>query len=239
MAYNLQMLILSVDTSSPSGGAALLQDETVVSESLRGSAKWQSARIFREVEEILERGEARMADVELFAVCVGPGSFTGLRVGLTAVKAWAEVWGRPVAAVSGLEAVAALATEPAKIRVPMLDARRGQVYAGLYARLERQAYLSRVGEEVVLSPEEFFTWMDGQREESPLIVSPSGEAILAIVSAAGRRSLRMETVTDILAGMIGRLGFRKAKRGEAVDALRLDASYIRRSDAELNWKESA
>ena len=70
-----------------------------------------------------------MDKIELFAVAAGPGSFTGLRVGLTAVKAWAEVYCKPIAAVSALEAVALQATSGARMIVPVLDARRGQVYS--------------------------------------------------------------------------------------------------------------
>ncbi len=134
MSYNPNMLILAVDTGGPCGGAALLRDETVLAQCGGRSEEGYSARIFRNVEEVLGVGGTRLAEVELFAVAAGPGSFTGLRVGLTAVKAWAEVWGRPIAPVDGLEAVAALATEPGEFVAPVIDARRGQVYAAIYRR---------------------------------------------------------------------------------------------------------
>jgi tRNA threonylcarbamoyladenosine biosynthesis protein TsaB len=241
MSYNPCMLILAVDTSGPCGGAALLRDETVLAQCGGRSEEGYSSRIFRNVEEVLGVGRTRLAEVELFAVAAGPGSFTGLRVGLTAVKAWAEVWGRAIAPVDGLEAVAALATEPGEFVAPVIDARRGQVYAAIYRRgAGREAGLERIAEDVVLSPSEFLDWIEQGGGKSPLIATPSPEAMLALVSAAGnKRSLRLESVPDALAGMIGRLGWRKALRGETVDALHLSANYIRRSDAELNWKEPA
>jgi tRNA threonylcarbamoyladenosine biosynthesis protein TsaB len=232
------MLILAVDTSGSSGGAALVRDDTVLAERTGSSREPYASRIFRDVSEVMRAGGAAMGEIGLFAVAAGPGSFTGLRVGLTAAKAWAEVWGKPIAPVSALEAVAGLATEPSRVLAPVLDARRGQLYAAQYSRQgDRAAGLVRVTEDVVLSPGEFLDWLAVSDGEVPLIVTPSREAAVAVVSAKGSRSLRLEIVTDALAGMIGRLGWRKALRGETVDALHLNANYVRRSDAESKWKE--
>jgi tRNA threonylcarbamoyladenosine biosynthesis protein TsaB len=181
-----------------------------------------------------------MNEIDLFAVAAGPGSFTGLRVGLTAVKAWAEVWNKPIVAVSGLEAVAALASEPGKVLTPVLRAGRGQLYAAQYARKpDAEVSLECAADEVVISPGELFDWLAEDGRDLPLIVTPSREAALAVVTARGARSLRLEMVPEALAGMIGRLGWRKALQGRTVDALHLNANYVRRSDAESKWKESA
>jgi tRNA A37 threonylcarbamoyladenosine modification protein TsaB len=156
------------------------------------------------------------------------------------VKGWAEVWNKPIAAVSGLEAVAALATEPGQVLTPVLRAGRGQLYAAQYARTQdAEVSLECAAEDVVLSPGELLDWLAESGQDRPLIVTPSREAALAVVSAVGRRSLRLEIVPEALAGMIGRLGRRKALQGRTVDALHLNANYVRRSDAESKWKESA
>jgi tRNA threonylcarbamoyladenosine biosynthesis protein TsaB len=232
------MLILAVDTSGSSGGAALVRNDTVLAERTGSSQEPCASRIFGDVSEVMRASGAAMGEVDLFAVAAGPGSFTGLRVGLTAAKAWAEVWGKPIAPVSGLEAVAAMATEPSRVLAPVLDARRGQLYAAQYTRQgDLTDGLERATEDVVLAPGELLDWLAENGGELPLIVTPSPEAALALVSAKGSRSLRLETVSDALAGMIGRLGWRKALRGETVDALHLSANYVRRSDAEAKWKE--
>src|SRR5580658_6662709 len=101
------MLILAVDTSTRTGSAALLRDFTVVAEISGYEETPYSTRLFRDVSVLQEKANFRLDQVDLFAVAAGPGSFTGLRVGLTAVKAWSEVHGKPVAAISGLEAIAA------------------------------------------------------------------------------------------------------------------------------------
>ncbi len=240
LRYNSGMVILALDTSGHTGGAALLRDGIVLAERAGLSPEPYSARIFWDVREVTRIGGVEMGEIDLFAVAAGPGSFTGLRVGLTAVKGWAEVWGKPIAAVNGLEAVAALATERGQIVSPVLGAGRGQLYAAQYARgAGADAELRRVAEDVVLSPGELLDWLGEGGGKLPLIVTPSREAALAVVTARGRRSLRLEKVTDALAGMIGRLGWRKALAGKTVDALHLTANYVRRSDAESKWKEPA
>src|SRR5580693_4338441 len=100
------MLILSLDTSSPAGSFALLRDANVLSERVSTDNEHYSASVLRETKELLDGTHISLEQIDLFAVDAGPGSFTGLRVGLTTIKGWAEVWGKPVAAVSGLEALA-------------------------------------------------------------------------------------------------------------------------------------
>lgn len=229
------MLILSVDTSTQAGSLAVLRDARVVGEVSTWVEETYSSRMFRHLEFLFRELSLNLQQVELFAVAAGPGSFTGLRVGLTAVKGWAEVYGRPIAAVSGLEAVAAQAHAKESLLVPVLDARRGQIYASLYERRGRE--LLRRGDEVVMTPGEFLESLRNQAGGAPLaFVSPTPEAIAAPIAQSPFRGSVIEAVCTVLAPIIGRLGFARAQRGELVDALTLDANYIRRSDAELLWK---
>jgi tRNA threonylcarbamoyladenosine biosynthesis protein TsaB len=177
-------------------------------------------------------------------VAAGPGSFTGLRVGLAAVKGWAEVYHKPIAAISALEAVAAQSHSPAALLVPLLDARRGQVYFGRYRRTDAsdQDRLTLNGEECAMTPQEFFETLAAKGAKSDLvIVTPVPELIASEVSryetdrADGRR-IRVDEVSPVLAPHVGRLGFLRAQRGKLSDPVTLDANYIRRTDAELQWK---
>ena len=102
----VHVLVLALDTSSPSGSLAVLRDEKVIGVVSTATGEVYSSRMFRELEFLLGELSLRMEEFELFAVAAGPGSFTGLRVGLAAVKGWAEVYRKPIAAVSALEAVA-------------------------------------------------------------------------------------------------------------------------------------
>jgi len=237
------VLILALDTSSPSGSLAVLRDEKVIGVVSTANREVYSSRMFRELDSLLAQLALRMEHFELFAVAAGPGSFTGLRLGLTAAKGWAEVYKRPIAAVSALEAVAVQASSEAQIVVPVLDARRGQVYFGLYRRISggpARGQLVLDGEEYVMTAAELFASVCTRIAGVPFtIVTPAPELLSAFgVVASSANNFAVETASSVLAPFIGQLGFQRAHRGALVDALTLDANYVRRSDAEVHWKES-
>jgi tRNA threonylcarbamoyladenosine biosynthesis protein TsaB len=158
-----------------------------------------------------------------------------VRVGLTAVKGWAEVYGKPAVPVSALEAVATQAPAGVPLVAAVSDARRGQLYAGLYQRATGR--LTRRGEDVVMSPAECFEYLAGQaRGESIVFVTPAPDWFATILSASSFRSARIEAASAVLAPSIGCIGVERARRGEVLDAVNLDANYVRRSDAEMQWK---
>ena len=229
------MLILAVDTSTQAGSLAVLRDRRVVGEVSTWVEETFSSRMFRHLEFLLRELGMGLDQVELFAVASGPGSFTGLRVGLAAVKGWAEVYHRPIAAVSALEAVAAQAKSPEALLAPVIDARRGQVYGGLYER--SGAMLARRGDEVVMTSAEFLELVRSQANGAPVtFVSPTPDVLVGPLEQSVFCGQTPQPVSTVLAPVIGQLGFARAQRGELVDALTLDANYVRRSDAELLWK---
>lgn len=200
-----------------------------------------SSRIFRQLEFLLKELDLSFDSFDLFAVNAGPGSFTGLRVGLTAAKAWADAFCRPVVGVSGLEAVAAEAIAGADHVVPVMDARRGQLYAGSYKRGGGtdcdSPMLHPASDDAVMSLEEFQTWLDAPERRAVMLATPARSWLVKLLSAGNSAPQRnIFEVSAVLAPAIGQVAFRKSRLGETVDALRLDANYVRRSDAELNWK---
>jgi tRNA threonylcarbamoyladenosine biosynthesis protein TsaB len=231
------VLILALDTSSPCGSVAVLRDQTTIGViSTRGEENY-SSRMFRHLEFLLNDLSLRLDQFDLFAVSAGPGSFTGLRVGLTAAKGWAEVYKKPVAGISALEAVAIQSRVRTPVVVPVLDARRGQVYFGLYRRVETGLVLD--GEEFVVTPQEFTAGLRGEvRDYTLTIVTPDAEVISALAPHLEPGLAAVETVSGVLAPFIGRIGYERASRGKVSDALTLDANYVRRTDAELKWKDS-
>jgi tRNA threonylcarbamoyladenosine biosynthesis protein TsaB len=203
-----------------------------------------SSRMFRHLDFILREIEIKLDQFDVFAVAAGPGSFTGLRVGLAAVKGWAEVYGKPIAAVSALEAVAAQAHSAAPFLAPVLDARRSQVYYGFYAASSDggQRTLRLDGEECVATPAEFSEALRSRGATTATVVTPVPELVAGMVSTlevsdTPKQKITVEAVSTVLAPIIGQLGYLQAQRGELVDALTLNANYVRRSDAELQWKE--
>jgi tRNA threonylcarbamoyladenosine biosynthesis protein TsaB len=230
------VLIFSLDTSSPSGSVAVLREQALIGViSTRGEENY-SSRMFRHLEFLLNDLSLRLDQFDLFAVSAGPGSFTGLRVGLTAAKGWAEVYKKPAVGVSALEAVAAQARVTTPVVVPVLDARRGQVYFGIYRRTD--VGLALDGEEFVVTPQEFIAALRGEaRNHTLTIVTPDAEVISALAPHFDTGIAAIETVSGVLAPFIGRIGYQRALLGKVTDALTLDANYVRRTDAEMQWKD--
>ena len=177
--------------------------------------------------------------MDAYAVSAGPGSFTGVRVGLATVKAWAEVYGRGIAVVSRLEALAALASGTEPYVAAFADARRGQVFGAMYRR--RGDSWDRIEDEMVITPEKFVDWATRSAGADPIQwISTEPKCVTETEAWAARRSLgeTVETASCILAPVIGLLGYRLALENRLTDALAVDANYVRRSDAEL-WKNRA
>ena len=261
------MLILAIDTSTRAGSVAVLRNRQLLAVVSSVEPMPYENRLFQDISLLQTIAPFTMDQIDVFAVVVGPGSFTGLRVGLAAVKAWAEVHQKPVAAISGLEAVASQAKAQASrldayptIVAPFMDARRGQIFGAIYRRTNvTGTKLALVGNETTLSVDEFLELVKlNSTESAPVLISTTPELlppdrIHSILSAelpglhAGLRAgvqagiqlgLQVERASAVLAPVIGQLGFDRADRGELVDSLLLDASYVRRSDAEASWKDA-
>jgi tRNA threonylcarbamoyladenosine biosynthesis protein TsaB len=244
----VHVLILSLDTSSPSGGVAILRDDLTLGVISTRAEENYSSRIFRHLQFLLSDLALKLDDFDLFAVSAGPGSFTGLRVGLTAAKGWAEVYRKPVVGVSALEAVAFQARGGSAVLVPALDARRGQVYFGVYQIAA--AGLALDGEEFVVTPEELGEKLsalhgaDGRRGGDGggafTVVTPDASVVELVSRLAPQFSAGfagLDIVSSVLAPSIGRIAHARALRGDVSDALTLDANYVRRTDAEMRWKD--
>jgi tRNA threonylcarbamoyladenosine biosynthesis protein TsaB len=236
------MLLLAVDTADRAGSLAVLRDRRLAGVISTTSDETYSSRLFHQLDFLLHELRLKTSDFDVFAVAAGPGSFTGLRVGLAAVKAWSEVFSKPIVAVSGLEAVAAQA-QPASqgtLIAPVLDAHRGQIYAALY-RVVGSRLVAEEPEQVCTA-EEFLAGLASRLgNERVRFISPCPAVFQGALEnwpAAPAAMARMvEPASAVLAPIIAQLAFDCALRGEFTDSLRLDANYVRRSDAELLWKE--
>jgi tRNA threonylcarbamoyladenosine biosynthesis protein TsaB len=206
-----------------------------------------SSRIFRQLEFLLGELSLKLDQFDLFAVAAGPGSFTGLRVGLASAKAWGEAYSRPVAGVSVLEAVASQCSFPAPILVPVVDARRGQFYSATYKRIGDSIAID--GDEYVLTGEELLASIASRLDaeaavgsaESPVaVVTPEphlvGDLFKSFRHPAAPLGVPVFRASNVLAPWIAHLAHARALRGQLSDALTLDANYVRRSDAEVNAK---
>jgi len=208
----LAPLILAIDTTGDVGSIALVRDGLIIEERILDSPDGFAHVLFIEIEQMMERHGIALDAIDLFAAASGPGSFTGVRVGLTAVKGLAEATGRKVIAVSNLQALAVFGT--GDLRATVIDARRGEIYGAVY-----NSALELVCDEVVMKLD---AWLDGLPREVEFISRGIGVEGGVEVSGA-------------LAGAVGRIA--AARAGMAKDPAEIDANYVRRSDAELLWRD--
>ncbi len=216
------MLILAVDTSGKNGSIALVRFEAETSRTLEVVALAGgtfSAQLVPQISELLKTHNLTKRDIDAFAVASGPGSFTGLRVGLAAVKALAEILEKPIAAVSLLEAVACAGGVEGEVD-GALDAGRGEIYFGKFRVVGSRATMTS---QQLLTAVEFLDYAAGQE-----IVTPDQK----IADVSRENNLRVTQIGPPRADAIARIGFMKIQAGEIISAEALDANYIRRSDAE-------
>jgi len=216
------MLLLITDTSGKHGSVALARasrspDQVNVIESVPLAGGTFSAQLVPQISALLARHGFSKTDIEAFVVVSGPGSFTGLRVGLAAIKALAEILHKPIVPVSLLEVVAVASRASGKV-LAVLDAGRGEVYAGEYQVAGETAQLLQ---ERLLAKDKFLATARGMVMATP-------DETLAGMLGDGAVQVPLPG-----AQMIARLGWRKLQAGEVVTPEQLEANYIRRSDAEI------
>jgi tRNA threonylcarbamoyladenosine biosynthesis protein TsaB len=226
------MLLLATDTSGKNGSVALARVtadhpmvEIIEARPLTGGTF--SAQLVPEIATLLSSHGYGKSDLAAFAVVSGPGSFTGLRVGLAAIKALADALQKPIAAVSLLEALAW--SSPSRGRVlAALDAGRGEIYAGDYEWESDPD--GRSPENLLLRSERLLTRQELLVEaEGKIVVTPEA-ALVQVIRAAGRKCEQAEYPGS---PVIARLGWQHIGRGQTLSPAELEANYIRRSDAEL------
>ena len=219
--------ILALDTTTEFGSIALVNQGAVAWETPLHSSQGFGHILFDHIATLFENAGWRLDQIDCFAAARGPGSFTGVRVGLAAVKGLAEALGRCVVGVSNLEAIAWHGTAP--LRAAIADARRGQIYAGVY-----DAKLHPVSPEVVMA---FPEWLAGLPPGEIELLTTDQAAFLAALTGTRFEKAGFREVPRALAGAIGRIAEERFLAGMGTDPAALDASYVRRSDAELFWRE--
>ena len=239
------MLILAVDTTSAAGGAAIYQDEEcLASIGNDGPANSYSISLFQMVDHLIAEASRRvdpplkrLAEIELLAVANGPGSFTGIRVGLAAAQAWAMAFGLRLKGVSVLEAMVEAAQPAPGHALPILDAHRGEYYLGIFQKVGNAGFMP-TSDGWVLKPEALAKFVTERANAGPdltCVVRAHDHAAISLRARLPDRVL-WQSVEGTLLGAIARLGHRAALAGKLDSPSQLDAYYIRRTDAELNLK---
>lgn len=235
------MILLALDTCDALGSLAILKDDDVLYAAAHDIPLDYSSWLLPAADVALAAAGLKMPQIEVFAVAAGPGSFTGIRVGLTTVKAWAEVYGARIAAVSRLEAIAQHAAGQSEFVAAFVDAQRSQVFGAEFRR-DREDHLRLVGEELVIAPEGFLAHVEEQTGSAAVSWVSMDPEKMTVLPSWRRRAQKGEAVQlceQVLAPTVGRIGRRRILRGDVKDPLTLDAEYVRRSDAEIFWKGGA
>ncbi len=220
------MLIVAIDTSGRNGSVALCRGDADAFEVLELCALeggTYSAQLMPSIADLMLRSGVTKSQLDGLVVVDGPGSFTGLRVGLSTVKALCEVLGKPLATVSMLEAMAITYARAGEVVSVVIDAGRGEIYAGEFSVGKEGTKLVR---ESMLKLVEFLAQPPSTRVRAVTSFPKIAEAL----AVAGCNA---SLVPPLRADTIGRIGLRKILAGEVADAAALDANYVRRSDAEL------
>jgi tRNA threonylcarbamoyladenosine biosynthesis protein TsaB len=228
------MRLLAIETSTMLGGVAVVGDEGLVVE-LRVNVKAaHSARLMSELEHALRASGLTLRELDALAVSSGPGSFTGLRIGLSTAKGLSFATGLPVVAVPTLEAFAWELAFSAHPVCPMLDARKRQVYAGVFLR--RGEEMERLVPEASVRARDLALSLTGHEK---VVFAGQGAVLYEadIREALGDRALFAPAHLMVPSpASVAWLGLRKARAGEFSEPAALSPTYLRKSEAELKAK---
>ncbi len=232
------MKILAIDTSTMLGGIAIMDESLLIAESRLNVKSTHSERLMTEIEHCLKQSGVKISDIDVFAVATGPGSFTGLRIGLSTIKGFSYATGKPIVSVPTLEA---LAWNFPYSRYPvctMLDARKKEVYAALF-KWEGEN-LIRLINETSAKPEEFVRDALRVTHDDKFIFAGEGAVLYRdkIIEAVGEKAIFASPEKTVPSpANVAVLGLKKAKAGEFSEPVSLIPMYIRKSEAEV--KENA
>lgn len=217
------MKILAIDTSSSVCATALLEDEKIIDENNLDSGRTHSENLMPLIKELLDRNNLSLQDINLIAVTVGPGSFTGIRIGIASIKPMAEVYNIPVASVTSLETLARN-DESSKNKIVLIDARNNQVYAGVfdcnYNLLED--YIADDINEVIKKINKY---------ENSVIIGDAG-ILHKEVLKANIKGIEFSENNKQSAISTGRIGYKKFLNKDLKNADTVLPTYLRKSQAE-------
>jgi tRNA threonylcarbamoyladenosine biosynthesis protein TsaB len=230
------MKVLGIDTSTPCGSVGLIDGDRVLADDLLNVPVTHSERLLGSVERVLQGAGWSLKDVEGWALSLGPGSFTGLRIGVSVVKGLAFATGRPIAGVPSLDVLAFQIAPTPYLICPVLDARKEEVYTALY-RYGEGDLPERLTPYQTCRPEELISQI---REKTIFIgdgVKTYGDLLrnhLHSLAAFPISSLHVPHGSTV-----ARIGLDLLRRGENLDLAAFTPIYVRPSEAELKWQKKS
>ena len=223
------MLTLAFDTSFKTVAVAVMQDDVILCDVLVNSGLHHSETLLPSIDQALRQLKLKIEDIDFFACTLGPGSFTGLRVGVSTLKGLLLATGKPSAGVSSLASLALNVTGSEDLICPVMDAGRGQVYTAAY-RYNENGLLNQTSPEIVVDPRELL------QETNEKIIFVGEGAIKyrdLLLQKAKAGKIAVNGHQHIRACAVGILGREKYEQNELLDPAAFTPVYLRAVDAKL------
>jgi tRNA threonylcarbamoyladenosine biosynthesis protein TsaB len=234
------MRVLALDTTTAGGSVALVDEVRIVAELSGDRSRTHAERLPGDIIALLASCDATMASVDLFAVASGPGSFTGLRIGIATMQGLAFVSDRPMVGVSALDALAHIAAAdagPGTIIGAWMDAHRREVFSALYKVAGGTAFeparLAELDPPAVGDPAATLDrWMATTSIHGAMFIGDGATLYSDVIDRIVGRDTRV-LASPRLAGAVGLIAGARARHGETVTASGIRPLYVRRPDAEI------
>ena len=228
------MKVLGIDTSTPCGSVGLIHDDQVTSEYILNIPVTHSERLLRVIELVLREARCPIGDLDGWAISLGPGSFTGVRIGVSTVKGLSFATQKPVVGVSTLDVLVSQISPTPYLICPIIDARKGEVYTAFY-RYEDGNLPKRQSDYEAMAPENLVEKI----KERTIFVGDGAKTYGNDL----RNSLPTFAVFPPVplhlphGSAVARLGLELLRRGDYLDLPKFTPIYVRPSEAEVKWRE--
>jgi tRNA threonylcarbamoyladenosine biosynthesis protein TsaB len=224
------MLTLAFDTSSKTVAVALLQDDVILYDTIINVGLNHSEVLLPAIDQACLQTRIKIAEIDLFVCTIGPGSFTGLRIGVSTLKGMMLATGKPAVGISSLAALALNVSKSSKIICSVMDAGRGQVYIACY-RYNKNGLLDQIGTDKVVNPREIIRNL----EQEIIFVGDGAIKYADILSSIKTKEINIASALKqyIRASSVGFLGREKYDRNELLNAETFVPVYLRSADAHM------
>lgn len=222
------MFVLGIEAATPVAAVAVVQDSKLLAESFVNNQRTHSINLLPMIKQVIEAAGLMPADLDGVAVSAGPGSFTGLRIGMTTAKTLAQVWSIPVVGVSTLDALAYPLANYRQLICPILNARRNEVYAAVYQDGEK------ISGPVAVSPDDLVRELSRRGREVFFVgdgVPVYREKLTLLMGAQAH--FAPASLLLPRGAAVAELGLERLRQGQGVDPLILLPQYLRQSEAEI------
>lgn len=234
------MLILALDSSTSVGAVSLYQEERLIAEYNLNLNLTHSQRLMPQIINLMEDARFEVSDLDGIVVGVGPGSFTGIRIGLATAKSLAQSLDIPIIGISTLEVLANNLTYTEKCICPIIDARRERVYAAGYQGEDELGLKRSVFSEQVIKVRNLIERLKNDFAEDIVFIGAGIKKYGDIIKEKlGEKAEFVFATHNLLrGGVLGRIGLTRLKRGESDDLVEITPNYLKRSQAEIDWEKN-